>query len=70
MFPMSEHNPHRYLRMTIDVVVFEGGEKVATKVAIEGKGPAGTGERLARRFMEEIIDGNVEIDDIRDVEVH
>ena len=32
--------------------------------------PWGTGEQLARRFMAAIISGDIEIDDVRDVEDH
>ena len=71
---MSE-NENRYLRMTIDVCVFEEDSakaaSVARRVVKEGKGNGfGVGERLAREFMESIKDGHIEIDDIRDVEVH
>jgi len=60
---------HKYLRMTIDVAVFEGGEKIAAYLVKEG-GPLGVGERKAREFMAAIADGDIEIDEVRDVEDH
>lgn len=80
---------NQYLRMTIDVCVFEDtpGERVAKELTKssegsivpteDGKGVAvkrfytfGTGEQLARRFMDSIKKGDIEIDEIRDVEDH
>ena len=68
-------DPNRFLRMTIDVCVFTEDEPraaaVAARVVKEGKGNSfGVGERLAREFMDQIKAGRIEIDDIRDVEVH
>ncbi len=78
---------HKYLRMTIDVAVFEGGDRVFSELTKkserssvptgDGKSDVrfryhtwGTGEQLARRFMERVKSGDIEIDDIRDVEDH
>ena len=77
----------KYLRMTIDVAVFDRGQKVARELLNDGGEGSivptadgldsfrrhhtfGTGERLARRFMEAISFGYIEIDDVRDVEDH
>jgi len=64
-----------HLRMTIDVCVFAEDSpsalRVAKEVYKEGKDNGfGIGEQLSRKFMQSIIDGRVEIDDIRDVEDH
>ena len=59
----------KYLRMTIDVAVFDGAQKVARYLVKEG-GSLGVGERAARIFMEAIKDGDIEIDEVRDVEDH
>ncbi len=59
----------KYLRMTIDVAVFDGAQKIANYLVKEG-GTFGVGERAARVFMEAIKDGKIEIDEVRDVENH
>lgn len=82
---MSEH---RYLRMTIDVTVFEGGQRVADKLLKDGSDRPvmtaaqatgkekhryhqwGTGGTLARQVVAKIASGDIEIDEIRDVEDH
>lgn len=61
------------IRMTIDVCVFEDTRaETLMKRVIKAEGTAtfGIGERLAREVMERIIAGDIEIDDIRDIEVH
>lgn len=78
----------KYLRMTIDVAVFSGGQRVAKELLNDGSDTStvptedgkdvavrrfhtfGTGERLARRFMDKIASGDIEIDEVRDVEDH
>lgn len=76
---MSDLEPNDYgtvyLRMTIDVCVFAEDSRAALRVAREvvregENNSLGVGEQLARKFMQSIIDGKIEIDDIRDVEVH
>ena len=62
-----------YVRMTIDVAVFEGTKGRGLMEAIiesEGTATLGIGETLSRKVMEAIKRGDIEIDDIRDIEDH
>lgn len=67
---MSDYDYPRYLRMTIDVCVFEDAKEFGRKLVKEGKGSWGTGERIARELMKNIEAGVIEIDEVRDVEDH
>lgn len=70
------------LRMTIDVCVFAEtkGETLAKVYLLRDGGPKeparrqhhtfGVGEQVARKVMEAIKRGDIEIDDIRDIEDH
>jgi hypothetical protein len=78
----------KYLRMTIDVAIFDGARAIARTLVSDREGvetvptedgkavatqrfyPFGTGERLARQVMAKIASGDIEIDEIRDVEDH
>ena len=59
----------KYLRLTIDVAVFDRAQKLAAKLVEEG-GPMGVGGQLARALQGAIENGYIEIDEVRDVEVH
>ena len=65
--------PNQYIRMTVDVCVFEdtkGARLMKKIVGAEGPAPLGIGERSARDVMDAIKSGDIEIDDIRDIEDH
>ena len=59
----------RYLRMEIDVVVFEGGQRLARRLVEEG-GIGNVGGSVATRLNDAISRGDIEIDDARKVEDH
>lgn len=64
---------NQYIRMTVDVCVFEdtrGAQLMKALIKSEGKATFGVGERKAREVFEAIRSGDIEIDDVRDIEVH
>lgn len=63
--------PVTYLRLTIDVFVGDDptAQRIATTIIAEGGDSFGTGETLAREFMEE-VGRTIEVDNIFNVEDH